>query len=82
MNKEYLILIIVTLLLILISIYNYLTYLKLRKAENKHDNKDIFKYNCNITYERIQTGEITNILTFSLSILLLIVLIFLKIKKN
>ena len=67
MNKQYLILILVTTLLICISVYNYITYFKIKKAEN-----------CNINKLQVQVGEISNILTFSLSIILLIMLFSIK----
>jgi len=78
MNKQYLILILVTTLLISISVYNYMTYFKIKKAENKYKDKALFERNCNINKLHVQVGEISNILTFSLSIVLLIMLFSIK----
>ena len=74
--KEYILLLITVVLLLSISIYNYINYLRLNKAKNTYTDKKVFELNCHLSSIDVTIGEISNILTLILSLFLLIITYF------
>ena len=79
-HKEFLLIIISILLLLVISVYNFYTYNNLKTARDLHSDKSIFEHNCHISASTVSIGEISNIVTFILSLFLLLVVIVIHIR--
>ncbi len=74
MNKEKIIIILTSILLVSISIYNYLVYIDLGQAKKQYKNVSVFENNCNLNSQQVNVGTWSNLLTMILSIFLLVII--------
>ena len=82
MNKENIIIVLTSILLVSISIYNYIVYNEIDDAKKDYKDVNIFHENCNIDSQTITIGMWSNLLTMILSIFLLTVSICIIFNKK